>query len=242
MRFIIQNDANFDFIWAIEEAIKFHEWYNDCAIPNFRCNFSDLSKFAEEGDTFIPIGSVEFVHKAMKIQTGNNRYEPNQINIPSELMTSEFCGRKCFNIINEEFTNKTDCSVFYKSLSKVKGEKGVLKPNETLKEGSWFISELVEFYAEYRGFVLDGRLLDIRLYLGDYRKSIDFAKIDKMINKYGNKTYTIDVGIIGNDTFLIEIHRFYSCGLYGFCTNNKLLTMLERGYSELLELYKGEEL
>jgi len=236
MKFIIQDEVDFDFIWTTEQAIKFYEWYNDTNIVKFKCTFNDLSKFLDDGDEFIPVGSVEFVHKTMQIQTGNNNYEPNQVNIPDELMLFKFCGRTCCNYMGQRFINKSSDPIFYKSISKVKGDKGILQPDETLDKGDWFISSLIEFDSEWRGFVFEGSLVDVRLYSGDFRERLDFDLIDEMVSKH-KWTYTIDVGTINGKTYLIEVHRFYSCGLYGFNDYTKLLKMLQNGYLELKHLY-----
>ena len=51
--------------------------------------------------------------------------------------------------------------------------------------------------------------------------------------------YTLDVAVLNNekkDTALIEIHHFFSCGLYGFQDYSKLIKMYSITHREILKL------
>ena len=56
--------------------------------------------------------------------------------------------------------------------------------------------------------------------------------------------YTLDIGVKwkegGNETFVIECHDFYSCGLYGFSDLNKLPFMFNRWHLEHINKAKNK--
>ena len=54
-----------------------------------------------------------------------------------------------------------------------------------------------------------------------------------MIKDYKDSplSYTLDVGINNNGTFIIEVHPFVSCGLYGFSDYRILCYMFENGFN-----------
>lgn len=237
MKFVIQSGNMFDFIFHVKEAIRFYEWYNQLTVNVLEIPISEIEVSLSYKDDFIPIGSVEFVHKVMQVQSGNNLYNPNQINIPQELLDFCFTKRKVIRV--DDFLNNSHKPYFYKTDTVVKGESGILYPNDVLKSGKWIISEVIEdIYSEWRCFVLNNQLIDVRMYSGDFKYYPEIELIQNMIQKYNKKEpYTIDVGVSDIGTFVIEVHRFYSCGLYGFNDHNILLKMLIGTYNELKEMY-----
>ena len=57
-----------------------------------------------------------------------------------------------------------------------------------------------------------------------------------MIKNYTTspKAYTLDIGVNKKDgTFVIEVHNFFSCGLYGFSDHKLLPLMFISGWKEL---------
>jgi len=47
--------------------------------------------------------------------------------------------------------------------------------------------------------------------------------------------YTLDVGINNRSTFVIEVHDFFACGLYGFADLNLLPLMFYRWFKEFMK-------
>ena len=103
-----------------------------------------------------------------------------------------------------------------------------------MPNGNFQISSLIdEFKGEFRCFVYEGKLIDIRQYDGDFKILPDFNLIYEMIDEYKSAphAYTLDVGVTDkNETAIIEVHDFFSCGLYGFMEVNKLPFMFWRWY------------
>ena len=81
------------------------------------------------------------------------------------------------------------------------------------------ISSRMDFASEYRCFILEGEILDIRKYRGDYEVTPNFHQIKQMVKAYKSApiAYALDVGVLGNgDTFVVECNDAYSLGPYGF--------------------------
>jgi hypothetical protein len=91
--------------------------------------------------------------------------------------------------------------------------------------------------SEYRTFIFRGRLVGINNYAGDFKIFPDVKKINEYIanfNKY--KSYTMDFAITEKGELkLIEIHQFFSCGLYGFFDYNILLNMFNQCHLDIIQ-------
>ena len=81
-----------------------------------------------------------------------------------------------------------------------------------------WISEVVEFIAEWRCFVLDGRVLDVRPYTGDYHTQFDPSVIDEAISCWKDApiAYGLDIGVTSDGrTLVVEVNDGYALGNYG---------------------------
>ncbi|VMW92783.1 Uncharacterised protein [Streptococcus pneumoniae] len=81
-----------------------------------------------------------------------------------------------------------------------------------------WISEVVEFIAEWRCFVLDGRVLDVRPYTGDYHAQFDASVIDEAISCWKDApiAYGLDIGVTRDGrTLVVEVNDGYALGNYG---------------------------
>lgn len=89
------------------------------------------------------------------------------------------------------------------------------------------ISEPVTFLSEYRTFVLDGKIIDSKKYMGDYKIIPDYNLVECAIRDYKNApiAYSIDFGVTDDGkTLLVECNDAYSLGPYGI--NNLDLTRM----------------
>lgn len=153
------------------------------------------------------------------------------LNVPEVLFP--FAGRDIMNIRTDEDLKqlyKFD-KVFAKSMSVIKHPDNGWKynPNNQMNKLldldnydnciGFQVSSYVEFLSEWRVFVFNGKILDCRNYLGDFFTYPNPNTIINMAKEYKNApiAYTLDVGVTaGGETVVIECHRFFSCGLYGF--------------------------
>lgn len=85
---------------------------------------------------------------------------------------------------------------------------------------------------------------------GNFTVFPDYEQILKMKHAFSYLmgqapvAYTLDIGVKwkegGNETFVIECHDFYSCGLYGFSDLNKLPFMFNRWHLEHINKVKNK--
>lgn len=241
MKFLIQTIdgmIKFDFELELINSIEAHNFYH----PDDKITYV-IGEFSERVSNPVdvcPIGSVEFVREFFKIHFGDE-YVPKPINIPSELMLHNFTGRYVDNVyVDNEFKEKHSffsIDLFVKSNDEIKCVNNGIYHNGfmNIPNGYYQVSKLLQdgFKAEFRCFVFERTLLDVRRYLGDFKILPDFNKIYEMIDAYKSSphAYTLDVGVTDNgDTVVIEVHDFFSCGLYGFMRTEKLPYMFWRWY------------
>ena len=218
-----------DFIFHLEQAIDYHEWFYQT--HHYGKIYSDTVDDITRPECIIPVGTVEFVCDYFKAHYGN---VPKPWNVPESLFL--YAKRK---IKNNELPM---------------GDVNFVKSNDTIKEinngahnkdnpytvgDNFQASEIVDdIQSEWRGFVFNGELLDIRSYSGEFDVFPDMIEVRSMIKDFTDspEAYTIDVGVSpSRGTFLIEVHDFFSCGLYGFERYDLLPIMLCRCYYNLVK-------
>ena len=150
---------------------------------------------------------------------------------PIEL--NEFYGRKIYAGILGEIVNIPDNwgkFIKPKAGSKVFTGRVVNGTRDLIGIGLPFdypiwISEVVEFIAEWRCFVLDGQVLDVRPYTGDYHAHFDPSVIDKAIScwKDAPVAYGLDIGVTRDGrTLVVEVNDGYALGNYGLSPLNSI--------------------
>lgn len=201
--FLIQTPIH-DFSFTLIEAIKYQAWIGN-SMPY--C----LSKTMKEN--CIPIGSVEFVVQYLERFFHKS---PKPINLPLELFP--YAGRNIFNGHSSEIHGR-----FSKSNDRIKD------PNPCPE--SCQISDWIPIESEWRAFVYKGNLVGLQNYQGDFTLFPDVHRIHQMIRDFpGPVAYTLDVAMPG--TLPIEVHDFFSVGLYGFADFRILPFMYSRWFFE----------
>lgn len=238
-----------DFSYALIEAIKYNNWFNnekiydyilDYELPNLNMYLSENRKLYSK-DNYIPIGSVEYVSNY--INRFNNKINIKPINIPTELGNDNDNGHNFYLRRNVSFNSFPEhCrtkNIFVKDNSKIKGIAELIpvdKYDEFIKKNKlteYIVSEEKEINSEWRAFVFNGKLLDVKNYSGEFYCYPDVDMIQWAVSDYKNcpPAYTMDFGVDNNgDTFLIECHNFFSCGLYGFADYKNLPQMFIKSY------------
>lgn len=224
MKFLIQTingNIKHDFSFTLLQSIEYQNWLRQKEEV-----FYHLTDF-ELIENCIPVGSVEFVSNYLK-EYYNLHLKPK--NIPNELLDLKFTGRYVFNGTERDIFDKK----FVKSNDKIKHFTEICN---SAPKGNYQISEIVEFESEYRCFVYNKELVGIQNYTGDFTLFPDINKINDMIKSYTSQpiSYTLDVGIVDSETFIIEVHDFFSCGLYGFSNHKILPYMFSRWYYNFIK-------
>ena len=219
MRFLIQTfnkKVLHDFSFTLIESCRYQNWKNnDNAI---KVRLTDGKMYAN----YVPIGSVEFVSEYLLKYYG---VVPKPINIPSDLLHERFTGRRVFNGTEKDILGDK----FVKSNDKIKSFTEICN---SAPIGNYQISDIIEIKSEWRAFVYNGNLVGLQNYSGDFRLFPNVETIGDMIKAYNSQpiAYTLDVAIVGDKTVIIEVHDFFSCGLYGFANHNILPFMFSRWF------------
>jgi ATP-grasp domain-containing protein len=229
MDFLIQTiDGNIehDFSFTLLESIKYNNWLN---------NDDDIKYELTDEETksgFIPIGEVGFVVNYLREH--HNKY-PLPINVPEKLF--RYAKRNIFNGNEEAFWGKGE--MYVKSNSIIKYSiNGLIDSNKyDLPVGDYQFSEIIDVQSEYRCFIFKNKLVGIQNYSGDFTIFPDVNVIKNMIIDYKDSpvAYTLDVGINESGTFVIEVHDFFSCGLYGFSDHRILPFMFSQWFYEFIK-------
>jgi hypothetical protein len=236
--FIIQrgNDGLpiLDLGYTVIDLIKQQNWLYNKTIHEYGL-FSDVQHKICQVD--IPVGNIEFVLQYLKHW---HNIEVKPINIPEVLMNKE-CLKRIVLIEQLEEYSKFNRPMFIKQNNVFKGIIGVIDPSVEIKHyqakaGEYLVSEVIPIIAEYRCFIYNNELVGCKNYAGDFRVLPDFDLISYMIRIYEDSpiAYCMDVGINQSGTFLIEVHHFFSCGLYGF-DDNIILKMHIRAFNEIID-------
>ena len=257
MKFLIQRihkEIRHDFAFTLLEAIRFNDWLLNRERITFKyldTEYDEISKvftkleFKPIHAKYVPIGSVEFVTAFMQHFFG---ITPKPMNIPKELLKPEFLQRFVFNGTEKEIAGEK----FIKSNDKIKHYAQFVDDKTIVPEGNYQISDIVPIDSEWRAFVYKGKLRGLQNYVGEFTMFPDVELIDRMILEYGSNApiaYTLDIGVNReaaieldvkdyNDswnTFIIECHDFFSCGLYGFRELPILPNMFHKSFMQLIE-------
>lgn len=184
--------------------------------PLYRASAAQQAKYK------VPVGSIEFVNYFLTSQG----MDPLQaMNIPPDLEQERFLGRRIFRDVSKEDLPKLEEEYGHllvkpgrqpKLFEAVRsGEVSVIPNNEPL-----FVSQLLKetIVAEWRVFILRGRILDLRPYILTQWVCPDRDIVDAMAKILsGYAALALDVAVLaGGRTVAIESHPFIACGQYGF--------------------------
>lgn len=245
-----------DFVFELEHALKYWNWRNE-EHDILHCSLDDLhglKSIVKDIRQYTPIGTIEFVMKFIDLYVkkgGSKKIKP--LNVPEHVLDPKYSGRK---IINRTINKDTRQSVFdelntFKSPLYIKSNdvikdsmNGSYYTNHILDElilpdGNYQISEHQSISSEYRCFVYKGKLAGIQYYSGDFTQFPNVNSINEIVSKLNNKEneqsgYTFDVYVTSNgETYLMEVHEFFSCGLYGFNDYGILPFMFYRTFQNI---------
>ena len=252
MKFVIQkieNQIRHDFSFTLLEAIRFYNWIRhdqdraSVRYVNTKYNSKGILEdpvFKKYHRTYIPVGSVEFVTQFLQEFHG---LTPKPINVPTSLFS--YANRRIFNGTNMDLEG-LEGQWIVKDNNKIKGLTSMVKNPEILSVppgGNYQISKYISIDSEWRSFIYKGKLVGLQHYVGEFTLFPDVRMIKHMIEVYEASkeapiAYTLDVGINDQGTFVIEVHDFFSCGLYGFTNHPILPQMFGRSFTQYVNKNK----
>lgn len=234
MHFIIQTvdgKVVHDFNFTLLESIRYLNWfYQKDGVPDgYTYEFCDklVADYVEDA---VPSGTVEFVENYIG---EHHELHIKPRNIPLTLMGQEFTCRHVFNGGWEDIQGLK----FVKSNDRIKLYTEVVTSNADVPIGNYQISDIIDIHSEWRSFVYKQALVGLQNYSGDFTIFPNVGAILKMIEAFEGEApiaYTLDVGVNKSNTFVIEVHDFFSCGLYGFAQHRHYPYMLYKWYHEFI--------
>ena len=264
MKFILQeNKLLRDFENELLWSESYWQWRDENKPENLKTNMkvikeNELENYKGDLKELCPVGSVEFVVDWLK---RIHNKTPKPINVPScylfgpeddRFSKVNYCGRFIVNV-GENNNYKIpdylkDREVYIKSNDVIKSSiNGIHNSSEIGKTvlGNLQVSSLIkegDIMSESRVFIYGGEILDVRNYAGSPFVIPKRNIIQQIINIYKNPpiSYTLDViNVVDFDyrinSFVLEIHDFFSCGLYGFSNYEKYPFMLYRWFKEFIK-------
>lgn len=247
-----------DFVFELSHALKYYEWKGE-NIDKIYCTLEDinldLNKIIDVKN-YVPVGTIEFVMKFIDTfikKDGSKEIKPT--NLPESLFDVPYSERYVDNFeINPNTRQQVfdtlsdwicDDLVFVKSNDMFKSpitdfynKKDILDYNK-IPDGNYQISESVNIESEWRCFIYKGELVGIQYYSGDFTVYPNIENINEMIHQIVtpeniNAGLTLDVAVTSdNKTIAIEVHEFFSCGLYGFSDYKILPYMFYRTFQNI---------
>lgn len=248
MRFLIQKisgEVRHDFSFTLLQSIDFKNWlsrdkpYDKIVVKYLDTLEADSFNFKQMHYSYVPVGSVEFVSSHLNCFHG---VMPKPINVPEDLFVGSFqhTRREIFNGTEKDVKSLDSGKWFVKSNNKIKGFSDMLKIDDNhdwnIPKGNYQFSRFISIDSEWRAFVYKGKLVGLQNYAGEFTKFPKVDRIESMILAYKSApiAYTLDVGVNDYDTFVIECHDFFSCGLYGFADHSIYPNMLNAWFKEYL--------
>ncbi len=168
------------------------------------------------------LGSIQFIHNALN-KLGLTIPEP--LDYPSSLR--KFLGREVWeSTIDEIANNPNKWNVFVKpkGIAKkftgrlIKGTNDLIGCGDINMNTPVWVSQPIQFIAEWRVFVRYGKVLGVRMYKGDWRAQYDPNVIESAIHSFENAPmgYALDFGLTkDNALLLVEANDGYALGNYG---------------------------
>lgn len=182
--------------------------------------FGDIDGLQDLGPEVGIVGYIGDVHAALR-KLG--RPIPQVLDYPEELRP--FIRRKLRQTILQE-VRESGKEMFVKPVPHklftgfvwrgTKDDRIRLAPYES--QTPVWVSPVVNFRSEYRAFILDGEIQDVRLYRG-YWGEVPFPRwVEEAVRAFKSapRAYALDFGVtLGGRSLLVEVNDAYALGNYG---------------------------
>lgn len=247
MKFILQDyKIRPDFQMELLRAKEYWDWRNNGKPDEQKTIIEILGENDLGIEDGCPVGSVEFCLDWFKKYYGK---QPQPMNVPKSLSYVVTSGRfivnytlpKDLDLLREDF--KDYRLVYLKSNDLIKSSINGKYPIDDsifeLLEGQIQVSSPDDIDSEWRVFIYRGKIIDIKCYSGDPFNIPGKTRVEKIIKTFENPpiAYTLDLYMPKNFTtsYVMEVHDFFSCGLYGFSCYEKYPFMLWRWFKEFIK-------
>lgn len=251
MKFLVQkidNKLTLDFCHELMVSQMYAKWRGDDFVIKY-ANDGKVPENIKRPQQYIPVGTVEFVTDYVKTYFPEKKECLIPLNVPDALRT--FAGRYVWDIDCEEAIPDTlkandddTIELFRKSLYKIKDESNGFieykKADANKLIGYQVSTKINNILSEWRVFVHHSKVQQLCYYDGDPLVFPDAYRIKSMVERYSREdapiAYTLDVCVTEGSTYVMEVHRFFSCGLYGFADYRVLPYMFSQEWYEMMNL------
>lgn len=243
----------FDFERELENAKSYADWRQDPMEIIYSNDDGSVPELANPKE-YVPVGSIEFVTEYVKKYFPDHAKGLIPINVPECLF--KYAGREIMNVSSSGLTGNElpytfGNKIYRKSNLIIKDENNGLvdnTPDVDLRDCQ-VASYVDNIISEWRVFVFKNEVQQVCFYGGgDPLVFPDPSRIKKMIEVFRPEApaaYTLDVftketeaasGLKYTETYVMECHRFFSCGLYGFADYAKLPYMYSQTFYEMINI------
>lgn len=261
-KFLVQveedGSPSYDFCFGMMVAERYFKWSHNRENLDIILSQTGDKKLENPND-YIPVGSVEFVEDFVKANYGENAVRELKPMYP-EFFNDFYLGdMKLGNAYKaaEAISKDPSAALHVKSATRIKDENnGSYGPSYILgmkdiynKDNGWYVGSCIYPKSEWRVFVNDGIILGIKNYNGSPWILPNEEVVKRLVDGYcesikykteESNTFVLDVGVspIDGATKVVEIHEFYSCGLYGFDLYERLPYMFSKQWFHILNRIK----
>lgn len=242
MNFLVQKINNrivHDFAFVLTQAKEYLDWRKEKISIRYLNDINLMGTTVRNPDRYIPVGSVEFVSCYLKSFYPDAIHALKPLNVPEALFP--YAGREIINVNGpSDIERLPHGPLYWKSNRKIKHFiNGPVPPEaDAAQFYGMQVSQLIDIESEWRVFVFHGEIKHLANYSGNCTIFPSVERIKEMIKCYQSAgapiAYTIDVGITSDEkTVVIECHRFFSCGLYGFNDYSVIPYMFSQEWHEM---------
>ena len=237
------------------EFMSIEDFYKEEEIPYGSQRIRKQSEdFEDKYQQAIPVGTIGFVRTWLQIFK-KIEFE-NAIEVPPILRTDDFLKRK-YSIVPVWDIPRTG-SFFVKDATEQKkfSYKGELRYGITDEmfetaaseydtsfrfdyEHLYQVSELVSILAEYRVYVLQGKINTMSVFAGNPLVFPDAELIREAVRLYAAepdspRSFSLDVMVTPRGTAITDVHNFISLGIYTVDWDDSLLYALRDGMDYII--------
>lgn len=234
-----------DFVFALLQSKAYYDWSQNYG--SIKTRFVDGENpvpTLSNPDGYVPVGDHEFVSRFLRRYYPEAEAALRPLNVPECLFG--YAGRKIVNVQDAADMKAfgpaggegLHCrQLFRKSLSIIKaGTNGPCDYGSAKVFVGHQVSEIIPIDSEWRVFVFHNQIRYVANYSGDCMIFPDAEAVSAMVAKFRPEApvaYTLDVGVNSQGAFVVECHRFFSCGLYGFNDLLALPVMLSQTWYQM---------
>ena len=203
MKFLVQrinNKTVHDFVFALERAKDFARWRGESLAIRYLNDVNLLGTTVRSSwHSYIPVGSVGFVSAYLRTFYPEAVRALVPLNIPKSLRG--YAGRPVRDVLTPDDmpTIGEGVEVFRKSLTTIKDETNGFLTRPVFGDCRGYqISPRIKMLSEWRAFVFNGQILDLRCYAGDFFLHPDPDIVRGMVRDYADApvAYTLDVAVV----------------------------------------------